>query len=220
MSRYIENLVTGSLVLCAIAIAAVAVHREFADPTPSARRPEIVPPVYIQNWETFSSVGTWIGDSTAKVRIVEFTDYECPFCRRFHEHVRELQQSMKAEFSLLVIPFPLPGHRFARPAALAAECAGRQGRWGTFHDALFAKQDSFGLKSWISYAKEAGIRDTMTFASCAAMRTHSDKIDSAVALGNRLKLTGTPTVIINGWRYSEPPLDSLRAIVTTRRDAR
>lgn len=212
----LERVLTSLLVAAALALSGVAVVREIRTPQTSAGAVRAVPPRFEQNWLELSRFGTWVGDSTAKVRIVEFTDLECPFCARFHEHYRSVRDSLGSAVSLLILPFPIPGHRFARPAALAAECAARQGRYGQFHDVVFAKQDSLGLKSWTGFAAEAGVSDTLVFRSCVATNTRSERIDSAFATGQRVGVAGTPTVFIEGWRYDQPPYDSLLAIVRSR----
>jgi protein-disulfide isomerase len=80
-------------------------------------------------------------------------------------------------------------------------------------DLLYAKQDSFGLKSWTSFALDAGISDTARFNDCITKRPGARKIDSTAAQGQRMAVGGTPTVLIERWRYSQPPADSLLSIV-------
>ena len=216
MTKLWDRLVTGALVVSAISVAAVAVRRELRDETRPTAAARIAPPDHIDGWEDFSAIGRWIGDSTAKVRLVEFTDYECPFCRRFHEQFAAMRQEFGKDVSLLIVQYPLPNHRFARPAAYAAECAHAAGRWEQFHDALYAKQDSFGLKSWASYASDAGIKDTASFLGCVRRTSKSDRVEAGLAAGTRIRIVGTPTILIDGWRYNGTPFDSLTAIVRSK----
>jgi hypothetical protein len=67
------------------------------------------------------------------------------------------------DVGLFFVHFPLPMHRFARPAARATECAGLQGKFGQMVDAVYNKQDSLGLKSWSDYGRDAGVADTVAF---------------------------------------------------------
>jgi protein-disulfide isomerase len=214
MRRNGDTIATVLMCGAALTVAAVAVLREVprggvrgSGPPPSS------PPAFVKGWEQLATVGRWIGDSNAKVRIVEFADFECPFCRRFHDSYLEASKAVGKDVALLFVQFPLSIHKFARPAAIAAECAAEQNRFGSMHDALFEKQDSFGLRSWTAYAIDGGIRDTVTFGRCVAVASGKDRIDSAVTIGNKYELRGTPTILINGWRYSIPPYDSLTTIV-------
>ncbi|HKO19218.1 MAG TPA: thioredoxin domain-containing protein [Acidobacteriaceae bacterium] len=217
MAKIFNALGTTLLVIAALVIAAVAAHREWrARNTGAVVALRAGPPTFVADWQRFAAVGRWVGDSSAKVRIVEFADFECPFCRRFHDVFAGVRDSVGKDVALLLVQDPLSIHRFAKPAALAAECAEKQGQWVAFQDRLFAKQDSFGLKSWTSYAREAGIRDTTSFAACVANTTRSARLEAGVAAAQQINVLGTPTVLIDGWRYAVAPYDSLTAIVRRR----
>lgn len=102
--------------------------------------------------------------------------------------------------------FPLDNiHAFATEAAIAAECAGEQERFESFHDNLFARQDSLGVKSWAAYAKLAGVPDTVTFNECRRSGKTLREVKADRAAGNALHLTGTPTLVINGTLYRTVP---------------
>jgi protein-disulfide isomerase len=148
------------------------------------------------------------------VKVVEFADLECPGCRAFYTRTRELPPSIRSRFALIFIHFPLSMHRFAMPAARAAECARVEDKFASMVDVLFKKQDSLGLKSWGSYATEAGVRDTTAFARCVTNSSSLRIVDAGLASGKNIGVRATPTVIINGWRFSSPPYDSLAALVT------
>jgi protein-disulfide isomerase len=104
-------------------------------------------------------------------------------------------------------------HPFARSAALASECANAQGRFDSYSTVLFAHQDSIGKIAWSSLASRAGITDTVSFARCLRDSTFASRITADSVEGVHLKVRGTPTVMVNGWRLNEPPteakLDSL-----------
>jgi protein-disulfide isomerase len=112
---------------------------------------------------------------------------------------------MTEQLATYFVHFPLPRHTFARPAARAAECASDQDRVLAFHDLLYEKQDSLGLKPWSSYASEAMVPDMTRFASCVTDTAIVARIEAGIALGKRLALRGTPTVLVNGWRFEHPP---------------
>ena len=210
-----DRIVSVVLAVSGLSIAGALVHREFFSGQPASRPArDIVSSRFEASWESLLPVGTRLmGPDVAQTHIIEFGDFECPYCRRLHT---ELSKALSANDSVQVtfVHFPLRIHRFARPAARAAECAAAQGRFGPFADALFAKQDSLGLKTWASYSRDAGIRDTIAFAQCVSKTTPVAAIEAGVAAADRLGLHATPTVLIDGWFLSRiPPGDSLRAII-------
>lgn len=106
--------------------------------------------------------------------------------------------------------FPLNGHRFARAAALAGDCAAAQGRFAEMKEQLFARQDSFGLKPWREYAVAAGVDRIDSFDACLEARDDA-RIREGLAAGARIGVAGTPTVVVNGWKLARPPrLEQLR----------
>lgn len=203
-----ERLLTALLTFAALLIAAALIRREFFPP---ARGPIMVPASgsmeYDPEWSSYLTHAIPDGPATAPVTLIEFVDIECPACRGFH---REALAAARREFGTALdvrfVHWPLPNHRFARPGAEAAECAGRQGRFAEYLDALFAGQDSLGLKSWAGYAATAGVPDTLAFLAClrdpAPLRA---RIDSGVSTAERRGFFGTPTVLANGWRFPAPP---------------
>lgn len=203
MKQRTESVLTGLMVAAALAVATAALHREFwANKTPHSA--DAVTSRFIPDWEELLQHGSLIGLPTAKVKIIEFADYECPFCREFQESFLAAKRKFGDDVSLTFIDFPLRGHRFALPAARAAACAGRQEKFREIHDLLFEKQDSLGLKSWASFAKEASVDDSSSFARCMMDSAELPQVRGGLATGTRLEVHGTPTILINGWRYSHP----------------
>jgi len=107
------------------------------------------------------------------------------------------------------VHYPLGAHKFAMPAARAAECAREQGRFAEYITQVYAKQDSLGLKPWLDFAKETAIPDIIDFSECVAEKAEVPNIAGGIALGKTIGVRGTPTIIINGWRYPMPPTDEL-----------
>lgn len=146
------------------------------------------------------------GDSAAPVTVVTFMDFECPACRDFALGTeRIVRTKYPDELRIVIRHLPLAYHRFAFHAAKAAECAAEQGRFHEMYDVLFAKQDSLGLKSMESFARESTVSNITAFEQCMSSnrveaRIHSD-IEAAESAGAR----GTPTIILNGLRLAQPP---------------
>jgi protein-disulfide isomerase len=212
MKDLFDKIASLAVAVGALSIAAVVLHREFSGPK-TGMNLVAQPPSQVPNWRDLASAGKWIGDRTAPVVVVEFADFECPFCKRFHDRLAEERAKIMDSVAILFVHFPSPAHKFAMPAARAAMCASDQGVFEAFHDEVFAKQDSLGLKSWVSYAVEAGIPDTTVFKRCTAAVGPVDLIERGKIVAESLGVNVTPTVIVNGWRYSVPPLDSLGVIL-------
>lgn len=215
MRNRLEIILTAALTLSAAAVGVVLIHREFYS-TPQAVQ-QNGPPTYVSNWKSMIADGRTLGDDRARVTIIEFSDLECPFCRRFDQAVRAVQRKYPGDVATVFVHFPLTQHRFAMPAARAVECANQTGRFAQLVALTFDKQDSLGLKSWNSFAREAGVADTLRFSRCLADTSQVMRIESGLALGRRLGIHATPTVLINGWRPSvapaEPELSSIVASI-------
>ncbi len=148
-----------------------------------------------------------LGDPNAPITVVEFSDYGCPFCERY---VSATYPQIKADFIdtgkvfYVFKDFPIVElHPQAKLAAVAAECAGDQGKYWDMHGLLFANQKTWdtdatgALKAFRGYAKQLAL-DSTTFSVCVAEQQHLDEIEADIALGQRLGTTGTPTFVING----------------------
>jgi len=201
----LERLVSAALTVCAIAIASALVHREFQTTRVRATPSAAQPPVKKLEWREALVAGTLIGEASAPIQVVEFADFECPFCKRFHESFEAVKEKIGPQVALSFVHFPLPMHRFARPAARSSECAREAGQFGTMASLLFRKQDSLGLKSWQSFAAEAGVRDSAGFAACVSGTATQPRVEAGLTVGEKFGVRSTPTVIINGWQYDVPP---------------
>jgi protein-disulfide isomerase len=146
------------------------------------------------------------GNPHAPVKLIEFLDLECPACRAFHhDALHEARARFGDSVSITYVHYPLRIHRFAKDAARAAECAAISGMFARVVDAVFAKQDSLGLKGWGGYARDAGVPDSSALTTCMKVGTGFTKIDSGLALAGRKRILGTPTLFLNGWRFDRPP---------------
>lgn len=142
------------------------------------------------------------GPDNAAVTIVEFADYECPFCRRHAEQVLpQLRSRYGASVRYVHLHFPLKMHPHAQTAAEAAECAHRQQRFVPMYDALFANQGELDLPGLKRLAGEAGL-DVDAFNTCLDSGAAAAQVESDAAQGRAAGVTGTPTFFVNGVRYA------------------
>lgn len=204
MNDRLERASSVAITVAALAIAGATAHREFATPRYSSAGFD-GPPTWVNSWQQIANSGHRFGAPNGPITVIEFADLECPGCRGFNQALQQAERRYPGKITRAFVHYPLRMHRFARPAARVVECAATQGRFVAMHDLLYAKQDSLGLKSWSSYAREAGVPDSVRFARCASDTSSVPLIETDVRLGDELGVHATPTVIVNGWRYATPP---------------
>jgi protein-disulfide isomerase len=138
-----------------------------------------------------------IGPEQAPVTIVEYTDFQCPYCRRGQETVDEVLERYKGKVRLVHRDYPLENHPRARPAALASYCAGEQGRFWEYRRSLLLEGGELGDEDLRKSAQSLKL-DAAAFQSCIAARRHEDRIQQALIEGQNLGVASTPTFLING----------------------
>jgi protein-disulfide isomerase len=137
-----------------------------------------------------------LGSDKAPVQVVEFADYECPYCQRVSDDLVRLREQFGEQVSLVYKDYPLPMHPLAARAAEAARCAGVQGKFWEFHDSLFANK-----KLQVSDLKQEARAlklDTVRFDQCLDSGEQAAVVKKDVVEGQRLGLTGTPSFFVNG----------------------
>jgi len=140
------------------------------------------------------------GDKKAKVTIVEFSDYECPFCEKFHQQtLPQINENYikTGKVKLIYRDFPLGFHQQAQKAAEAAECAGEQNKYYEMHDKLFIDGVQGGVESFKKFAANIGL-DTNKFNSCLDSGAMASEIQKDMSDGAQYGVTGTPGFFING----------------------
>src|ERR1700722_6879170 len=157
-----DTVITVTLVVCALITTGILIHRELFS-APAARSPAEQKPVMIAHWRETLDKGIRLGPAGAPVQLIEFADFECPFCGSFHKTLKAVREQYPTEVALTYVHFPLPMHRFALPAARVSECAAEQDRFEAMYDQLFDGQESFGLKPWSEYATGEGVSNVLSF---------------------------------------------------------
>jgi NhaA family Na+:H+ antiporter len=207
----LTSLATGVLACCAVAVTAVLVRHEFAPPVRTNSGAAV--PVAQPDWAQYATAGHSPGPLDAKVTIVEFGDFECPYCRRFSVLADSLRWRGKS-FRVVYRHFPLTSHRFALPAVRVSECASQQGKFDEMYAALYSHPDSLGLAPWSWFGHQAHIPDSVRFATCVRDTKPIAGLARDTVDGNRLGVTGTPTLLIGNLRVSGvPSFDSLSAYI-------
>ena len=140
-----------------------------------------------------------LGPADAAVVILEFSDFECPFCQRAHETVRRLMRD-RPDARLVYVQFPILSlHPNAMLPAEASLEAHRQGKFWEYHDALFEIDPPLERDALVAAAREVGL-DVAALERALDARTHRPQVQAEMLLGESLAVTGTPTFFLNGYR--------------------
>ncbi len=137
------------------------------------------------------------GSDNAAVTIVEFGDFQCPYCRRAEGTLREVRGHYGNKVRLVYMDFPLSFHPNAMDAAMAARCAGEQGKFWQYHDALFANQTALSAADLKAEAERLRL-NSEKFDACFDQRKYESDILADKAEGKRAGADGTPYFLING----------------------
>jgi protein-disulfide isomerase len=142
------------------------------------------------------------GNGNTLFELVEYGDFQCPYCGRAYPLIKELKETMNGSMKFIFRNFPISKiHPQARSAAIAAEAAGLQGRFWEMHDILFEHQKRLNQSSIFEYASLAGL-DLGRFTKDITQKELSEKVDNDFMNGLRSGVNGTPTFFINGVRYN------------------
>jgi len=157
------------------------------------------------------------GPVEAPMALVEYGDYECPYCGEAHPIVKAVQAQLGERLSFAFRNFPLANvHPHAEHAAEAAEAAGAQGQFWEMHDLLFENQDALDDESLEELASSLGL-DSQRLVDEVLKRVYEGRLREDLVSGIKNGVNGTPTFFVNGVLYEgEPEVDSLVAALTGR----
>jgi len=166
-----------------------------AAPTARAERPRRPDPS--RRYSVDTSGAPALGEASAKVSVVEFSDFQCPFCNRVLPTLQQIQQEYGDDVRIVFKHLPLGIHPKAPGAHRAAEAAHRQGKFWEMHDRIFANQRNLSPEQYRAYAEEIGL-DLAQFEKDLADPATERRVQSDLAEASRLGVTGTPGFFING----------------------
>lgn len=139
------------------------------------------------------------GAEDAPITIIEFSDFECPYCQRYATQTHaQLMEAYGDQIRFVYKDFPLTSiHPQAFPAALAAQCAHEQGQFWAYHNLLFSQQLPLGDESYLAYAEDLSL-DVADFAACYEEQRHLAAVQADFDFANTLGVSSTPTFFVNG----------------------
>ena len=155
------------------------------------------------------------GGDSAKVTVIEFSDFQCPFCGRAAKTVSEVKKKYGNKIKIAFKQFPLPMHKDAEPAAEASMCVYEQGKdkFWKFHDIAFAAQEKLSAEDLSKHAKASGA-DEKKFKECMDAKKYADFVKKDMAYGEKLGVRSTPTFFINGQLLSGAlPIEAFSEVI-------
>jgi protein-disulfide isomerase len=139
-----------------------------------------------------------LGRASAPVTLIEFSDFQCPFCQRVAPTLKKIRETYGDKVRIVWKDFPLTQiHPQAFKAGEAAHCAGDQGKYWDYHDRLFANQQQLQPEDLKKHAADLGL-DAAAFNACLDSSKYGERVRDGVAQGTRLGVNSTPTIYING----------------------
>jgi protein-disulfide isomerase len=144
-----------------------------------------------------SDEGLTKGDGRAPITIVEYSDFQCPFCARLHGTLKKIQEKYANQVNIVFRDYPLPFHKDAPKAAEAARCAEDQGKFRDMQDVLFNNQKALSVTDLKRYATQLGL-DMVVFGQCLDSGRHEVGWRASTREGEAYGVTSTPTAYVNG----------------------
>lgn len=163
------------------------------------------------------STGEKSGSDSAKVKLVEFSDFQCPACKAFDPAIKQILAENKDNIQFIYKYFPLPMHLNAKPSANFAIYAATEGKFWEIHDKLFETQDEWAnlpdpKNYFLQMGKEAGLDETK-IKEALDNNTYYDVMNKTFEEGQRLAVNSTPTLFINGKKANFQTFEELRQMI-------
>jgi protein-disulfide isomerase len=160
-----------------------------------------------------AATGPTKGPANAPVTIVEFSDFQCPFCSRLIPTLKQVEEKYGDKVRIVFRQYPLPFHQNAQKAAEASLCAADQGKFWELHDALFANQQALAVEQIKAKAAELGL-SAEQFNSCLDTSKHAAAVQADLKEGAAAGVSGTPAMFINGRFISGAvPLEQITSVI-------
>lgn len=178
--------------------------------TIQTRLPDVRPPAQDVDVPGYTATA---GAAGAKVEVVEFADFECPYCSIAANNLNQLKERFKGQSVRFAFRhFPLSFHPNAKRAAEFTQCAQAQGKFWPLHDKIFANAKAMDEASLRQYAKDVGLIEA-DFNACLASGAAAQQVESDMKRAQELGVNGTPTFFVNGRKVEEPSAEGIAAVI-------
>jgi len=169
---------------------------------------------------TFDGDDPIYGSPDAPVIIVEFSDFQCPYCSRVNPTMEQVKSTYGDKVAIVFRDFPLPMHKEAPKAGEAAQCANDQGKFWEYHDKLFANQRALKDENLKAYAVELGL-EVAAFDSCLDSGKYTAEVEEDKKAGAAVGVAGTPAFFVNGqFLNGARPFDSFKELIDAELQAK
>ncbi|MBI2378409.1 MAG: thioredoxin domain-containing protein [Deltaproteobacteria bacterium] len=194
--------------------AGQAQNRAIGDLMKAANVKFDIPPPTFEKAELVLTGRPTKGKADAKVTVAVFSDFQCPYCSRAAPSVESIVSAFPNDVKVVFFNYPLDFHPMAMPSAIAATCAGDQGKFWEFHDAVFKRQNELSPQLIDSVAKELSL-DAPKFDACRTNPETQKKIRDDMTQGEAAGVEGTPSFFINGTHYPNgvPTVEALKPYI-------
>ncbi len=162
----------------------------------------LVPEIEAPNLQIDTSGAPTKGQKGSKVKIVEFADYQCPHCKHAHEVLKKFMGKMSGKIEFVFMDFPINRSGISRRVAEGAYCANQMGKYWEFHDIAFEKQDKLTNEYPLEIAKTLKL-DEAKFKACMDGAESKAYVQKSLNEGERIGISGTPSVYLNGKRVMD-----------------
>lgn len=156
----------------------------------------------VQTVSPIDAADHFFGRFEAPVQMIVYSDFQCPFCADFAQTMKQVEKEFSDKVAVVFRHYPLAGHRQAKKAAQASECAAEQGQFWQMHDKLFADNAAkrMSVEQFKKNAADLGL-DQNKFNQCLDSERFEAKVAEQMAEGQKAGVTGTPTIFLNGNIY-------------------
>ncbi len=211
MTQKGKEMMVWGVLLVGLAAIVLGMYAAVTTPGKQAENATLQTPVSANDWK--------LGPDDAKVVLVEYSDLQCPACKYYQDNIlKPIEAAYGDKIQVVYRHYPLSQHIHSKEAAIAAEAAGKQGKFWQMHDLLFATQDAWATSTnviplFVGYVQKMGV-DVGRFEQDMQSNDLASKIERSIEDGNAQGIQGTPTFFLNGKAIQSPrSLDEFKQVI-------
>lgn len=180
------------LIICALTITFFIIKKEFFPPSKNLNKKTV------ENWHSLVREKRKLGDPNSKIKIISFSDYNCPYCKVMYSILYDFWKNRKDVY-LVFYEYPRENNESSFEASLVALCASYQNKYLEYRKILFERSDLRENKEWQQIAELAGIEDNIIFNKCFNDKLSEKELIDEITIAKNYNIKYTPSIIINGY---------------------